>query len=304
MADYRAADKTEWFIKAMQFGWWSRKEIVALSAIEFPGVPSRTLDGTIGQYWSDCVNPKWSTYQAIRKRGLKVVQTDGKRRIVADSVPAPEAAPPESRCATKVSVLATDTMSAAPTPSRALVIDEDFINEWHPKYELTEDDEPEYGRLVDTVARDMQGLGTISRETFLAIWRWKGAMRVISQVRMDVYESRYAGAFRRAASVTPERRLAALIAPDVKLPGLGAPTASTILHFMHPKTMPIIDKRTVEVLSAAGLVSTKLRDLAHYEDFRQAIESIRRMCPNWSLRQIDRALFAYHKQVLDAGTAT
>jgi hypothetical protein len=67
--------------------------------------------------------------------------------------------------------------------------------------------------------------------------------------------------------------------------------------------MPIIDVRTVEVLFAAGLLSTDRRDLAHYEEFRQAIEGIRRRCPGWSLRDIDRALFAYHKQFLDQGSA-
>jgi hypothetical protein len=134
-------------------------------------------------------------------------------------------------------------------------------------------------------------------------------MRVIQHVRLDEYESLYASAFRRAASEPPERKLAALLAPGVKLPGVEAPTGSTILHFMHPHSMPIIDVRTVEVLYAAGLLSTDRRDLAHYEEFRQAIEGIRHRCPGWSLREIDRALFAYHKQLLEkravqqAGTA-
>jgi hypothetical protein len=66
--------------------------------------------------------------------------------------------------------------------------------------------------------------------------------------------------------------------------------------------MPIIDVRTVEVLYTAGLISTDRRDLAHYEEFRKAIEGIRQRCPGWSLREIDRALFAYHKQVLERST--
>ena len=59
--------------------------------------------------------------------------------------------------------------------------------------------------------------------------------------------------------------------------------------------MPIIDVRTVEVLFAAGYITTENRDLEHYEEFRRAIDGIRRRCPGWTLRQIDRALFAYHK---------
>ncbi len=178
-----------------------------------------------------------------------------------------------------------------------LQIDDAFIREWHPRY--AEEDEDDYGTLVATVAKEMNSMGAISKGTFLAIWNWKGAKRVIRHVSIDEYDTRYAGAFRRAASEPPERKLAALLAPGLKLPGVGAPTGSTIIHFIHPQNMPIIDVRTVEVLFEAGLVSTKRRDLGHYEEFRKAIEGIRQRCPRWSLRQIDRALFAYHKQVLD-----
>jgi hypothetical protein len=183
----------------------------------------------------------------------------------------------------------------------ALQIDDAFIREWHPKY--AEADEGDYEILVAAVAREMNSRGTISRETFLGIWNWKGAMRVIGHVLLEQYDTLYAEAFRRATSEPPERKLAALLVPGVKLPGLGAPTASTIIHFIHPESMPIIDVRTVEVLFQAGLVSTRHRDLRRYEEYRAAIKGIRRRCPSWSIRQIDRALFAYHKQVLDPGAS-
>jgi hypothetical protein len=182
---------------------------------------------------------------------------------------------------------------------KPIVIDDAFIGEWHPKYEWTENDEDEYQRLVPTVARDMAATGTISKDTFLAIWNWKGAMRVIGHVVIGEYDTLYAPAFRHSASEPPERKLAALIAPGVKLPGVEAATGSTLIHFMHPDRMPIIDVRTCEVLFAAGLISTDRKDLAHYEEFRRAIDGIKRRCPRWTLRQIDRALFAYHKQVFE-----
>jgi len=169
-----------------------------------------------------------------------------------------------------------------------LKIDDAFIREWHPRYDLTEDDEPTYQMLVDTVA---QAKREISKETFLAIWNWKGAMRVIRHVKIGEYDTLYAVAFRHAVTEPPERKLAALLA----LPGIDAPTGSTIIHFIHPETMPIIDVRTVEVLFEAGLIPTTHRDLKHYEAFRKAIANISRDCPGWTLRQIDRALFAYHK---------
>jgi hypothetical protein len=190
------------------------------------------------------------------------------------------------------------TSRVAPLQSfpKALVIDDAFILEWHPKYDRTENDEREYQDLLSVVNRDMASARSLSKSTFLRIWSWKGAMRVIGHVQMDAYETLYAPAFRRAASEPPERKLSALIAPTVKLPGVEAATGSTLLHFMHPDTMPIIDVRTCEVLFAARLISTDRKDLAHYEEFRRAIDGIRLRCPRWTLRQIDRALFAYHKQ--------
>jgi hypothetical protein len=72
---------------------------------------------------------------------------------------------------------------------------------------------------------------------------------------------------------------------------------------MHPRSMPIIDVRTVEALFKAGLISTKRATLRHYEEFRKTIEGIKHRCHSWNLREIDRALFAYHKQVLGAPVA-
>jgi hypothetical protein len=181
----------------------------------------------------------------------------------------------------------TNRISSFRSPQNAVIIDDAFISEWHPKYDWTENDEDEYQKLVAAV--------------FLRIWNWKGAMRVIGHVLLDAYDTLYAPAFRRAASEPPERKLAALIAPSVKLPGIEAATGSTLIHFMHPDSMPIIDVRPCEVLFAAGLISTDRKDLAHYEEFRRAIDGVKRRCPRWTLRQIDRALFAYHKQVFDKG---
>jgi len=82
---YKTIDKTGWFIQQMKAGSFSRQEIVAIAAKEFPSIPVKTLDGTIGQYWSDSVNPKWGTYKAIQARGLRVVENGDKRSIVEGS---------------------------------------------------------------------------------------------------------------------------------------------------------------------------------------------------------------------------
>ena len=184
-----------------------------------------------------------------------------------------------------------------------LQIDDAFIAEWEPKYDTVANDENQYHKILAAVLSDMHAEGRLSSATFLAIWRWKGAMRVIHRVRLGEYESRYAPAFRRAASEPPELKLHALLGEGRKLPGLGAPMASAILHFMHPDCIPIIDVRTVGVLFEArapdgrSLIATRQCDLRHYEEFRQAILAIQNGSPGRCLRQIDRALFAYHSLV-------
>jgi hypothetical protein len=131
-------------------------------------------------------------------------------------------------------------------PNTILQIDDDFIGKWEPVYDEPDiggDDEDYitgsgvrrkgYKTLVTTVAGEMNSTGTISKNTFLDIWGWKGAMRVIGRTIIYLegqktkaltaaeceYETRYAMAFRRAASEPPERKLGALLDPGVKLPG-------------------------------------------------------------------------------------
>jgi hypothetical protein len=69
----------------MSSGWFSRQEIVELAATEFPDISGKVLNGTIGQYWSDSVNPKWAPWKAIRARGLRVVEADGRRHLQKDT---------------------------------------------------------------------------------------------------------------------------------------------------------------------------------------------------------------------------
>jgi len=73
----------------------------------------------------------------------------------------------------------------------AIIVDDAFIETWHPRYDLTESDQAEYDSLIAQVAMEVRSSGTISKETFLAIWRWKGAMRVIGPRAPRSYE-RYA----------------------------------------------------------------------------------------------------------------
>jgi hypothetical protein len=81
-----------------------------------------------------------------------------------------------------------------------------------------------------------------------------------------------------------------------ELPGIGAPVASTLLQFIYPSLFPIIDRRTVDVLRHFGYIQYKSTGIAQYPAFMAAVLAIRDYCPKWTLREIDRAIFAFHKQ--------
>ena len=79
------------------------------------------------------------------------------------------------------------------------------------------------------------------------------------------------------------------------LPGIGAPVASTILYFIFPEIFPIYDFRTTEVLNHFGCLKSKTVSTIRYPEFQRVILKIRMELVHYNLRQIDRALFAYHK---------
>jgi hypothetical protein len=94
-----------------------------------------------------------------------------------------------------------------------------------------------------------------------------------------------------AHSVEEDQKLTILL----RLYGIGSPVGSTILHFMYPNSFPIIDIRTAKTLHYAGRIESSLTDFAHYTPFRAEMLKIAGENPGFSLREIDRALFAYHK---------
>lgn len=177
-----------------------------------------------------------------------------------------------------------------------LRLDDAFIGEWHPKY--AENDEEQYNEIVSAVQQEIRSTGSIDRPTFERIIKWKTRNRSRRFLRLHEYSTLYAPAFRRCFVASPGRKLGELIARDRKLPGVDARVASTVVHFMHPGSMPIIDVRTVGVLHHFGYVTSKGTELRHYEEFRMAMTGILSLSQRWSLRQLDRALFAYHKKNL------
>lgn len=172
------------------------------------------------------------------------------------------------------------------------VIDDSFIKKWDPRYDETEDDEEDYKRILLSVAKDIKKLDTLSKDVFVNLLIWK-TPRLKGIVKLNGFNS-YAEAIKRCLGVPEDQRLKVLD----DLYGIGVPFASTILHFIYPDEFPIMDIRTVEVLYAGGYIKSKVRDAQRYPNFKTTIFSIQKKYPVWTLRQIDRALFAFHKIAL------
>ena len=164
-----------------------------------------------------------------------------------------------------------------------------FIGKWHPKYDEKESDEEEYNAIIDLVCRDIEASRTIKKATFEKIIRWKSP-RSKGLIAWDDY-GRYRRTIRRSTEISDDEKMKVL----VELPGIGAPVAATILHFIYPGVFPIYDFRTVETLRHFGYLGRKTVSVANYHEFRKAISDIQIAVRRYNLRQIDRALFAYHK---------
>jgi len=172
-------------------------------------------------------------------------------------------------------------------------IDDAFIEKWHPKYDKLEGDEEDYKTIIAKVSNELSQKGTVSKDTFIDILDWKAA-RVKGIVRLNEFDT-YEKAFRKCFKAPNDEKIAILD----ELYGIGVPVASTILHFMYPQSFPIMDIRTVETLHYAGYIKSIARDRERYIPFQSTILKIAKDYPKWSLRQIDRALFAYHKIYLE-----
>jgi thermostable 8-oxoguanine DNA glycosylase len=169
-------------------------------------------------------------------------------------------------------------------------IDDAFIEKWHPKYdEFGDDVEEDYKTIIAKISNELSRKGTMLKDTFIDILNWK-APRLKGIVRLNEFDT-YEKAFLKCFKAPNDEKLAILD----ELYGIGVPVASTILHFMYPQSFPIMDIRTAETLYYAGYIRSKARDQKCYIFFQSTILTIAKDHPKWSLRQIDRALFAYHK---------
>lgn len=173
-----------------------------------------------------------------------------------------------------------------------IIIDNHFIEKWQQKYDVHEKDEKEYNSIKDEVFN----AGTVSEAILKRIYNWKAA-RAKSYVDWTRFAD-YEKVINQAISRPLENKEKIIDELD-KLPGIGIPVASTILHFIHPRIFPIVDFRTIEVLQSAGYLD-RVESYYHdsssgYAEFRHIIIDIAQKYSRGDIRKVDKALFAYHK---------
>ncbi|MEM2374309.1 MAG: hypothetical protein QXI11_07695 [Thermoproteota archaeon] len=173
------------------------------------------------------------------------------------------------------------------------MIDNSFIEFWSKKYDDSDvgSDEEDYREILKKVSQEVNQQGTITKSTFFLILNWK-APRVKGIIKNRCFHE-YEEGIKKAIEAPDEQKLQILD----ELYGIGIPIASTILHFIYPSTFPIMDVRVTEVLHHFGYLKAKTRSRSNYVEFRRIILSMSQ-CFRCTLREIDRALFAYHKIVL------
>ena len=172
------------------------------------------------------------------------------------------------------------------------LIDDNFIEKWQNSFADSPRAQTAYDELRLKVKTEIEKNGCISEQTFIRLINWKSPrIRPIFEKRG--YEE-YRLAIKKCLAAEEHDKMAILD----EAYGIGAPVASTILHFIYPDRFPIIDFRTAEALYHFGLIESPRVSAKGYVAFRDAILDIRKRHDRWSLRQIDMALFAYDKKEL------
>lgn len=165
-----------------------------------------------------------------------------------------------------------------------------FIERWQKQFASSPQDQAAYEELVLKVKHDREKHGYITKPTFIRLINWKSP-----RIR-PIFEKRgfaeYRAGIKKCMAADDSEKMIILD----ELHGIGAPVASTILHFTYPDKFPIIDVRTAEALCSLGYIESPKVNTKRYTAFRDAVLCIQKLHPQFTLRQIDMALFAYDKK--------
>ena len=165
-----------------------------------------------------------------------------------------------------------------------------FIKNWIPD-DRGNLQEEEYKSILKKIQEQKL---RIDKETFQKLYDWK-ARRSKKHLEVENNYALYESAFKEINDLKDEEKIKFYLKTKErkKLPGVLEPVASTILHFMYPNKFPIRDVRTVGTLRDKGLLTGKVS----YKEYRKVIFEVHKNCGGeFSLREIDRALFTYNEK--------
>ena len=132
--------------------------------------------------------------------------------------------------------------------------------------------------------------GHYTRSEFMTVCRWK-TPRSGPKVASNSASAIRVATRRAFVTTDPAEQMATLLA----LAGVGVPTASVLLHFAFPESLPILDVRALESLGVTGRSSYTPAFWAHYADACRELASANGV----SLRTLDKALWQYSKECDD-----
>jgi hypothetical protein len=145
--------------------------------------------------------------------------------------------------------------------------------------------------------RAARARGYYERDEFLRVCAWKtprSGPKVAANTAAAIAEA----TGRALASEDEATRMEALL----ELPGVGAPTASTLLHFAFPDEYPILDVRALESL---GVKARTQYPVSFWLAYMAACRELAKRC-RVHIRTLDKALWQYSKErpqtpVVEAG---
>jgi len=174
-----------------------------------------------------------------------------------------------------------------------LFIDREFVQQWSRRYDTKFEggyDQSEEREIRDWLS-DQGEPKYLNKQYFVRLGRWKTKRQTSNYKRNE--ESKIIEVTRSAYQSSD-----ALIKLNIlkTLRGVGVAVAGTILHYLHPDRFPIFDYHARRTLKKAGLWSRDENDDSdqawlEYTALMQDLAS--RL--GTSLRELDKALFAYDK---------
>ena len=139
-------------------------------------------------------------------------------------------------------------------------------------------------RILEEIRPRVEQLGYIPYDDFLLICGWK-TQRSKSRVRKNSPEMvEEASAF---ALTAKEEKLR--VETFTLLEGVGYPTASVFLHFLHPEPYPILDFRALETL---GIKEPKAYRFSFWWEYVQFTRGLAQRL-NIDMRTLDRGLWQW-----------